>query len=62
MGKAIDKLKYKIAVRKITADNSNYDIGLTIAEGEAILDELEDEYNRGITDGLNQAAKIVREI
>lgn len=38
--KAIDVLKQKIAVTTPFADNENYDIGLTIKEGNDILAEL----------------------
>ena len=41
MGKAIDVLRQKIAVRQPFADNENYSIGLTIKEGNDILAELE---------------------
>lgn len=45
MGKetAIDVLKQRIAISKASADNDNYDIGLTIREGENILAELAKE-------------------
>lgn len=39
MSKALDLLSQKIAIRKANADNENYDIGLTIAEGMAVLAE-----------------------
>lgn len=47
MSKAIDVLRHKIAVRKVSADNKNYDIGLTIVEGEAILAELQNQPEPG---------------
>lgn len=33
-------LAHKISARTPSADNDNYDIGLTIAEGKAVLDEI----------------------
>jgi len=39
MGKAFDVLSCRIVVQKSSADNDNYSIGLSIAEGEAVLAE-----------------------
>jgi len=39
---SINRLKQSIAIRKVSADNANYQIGFTIAEGEDVIAEIEE--------------------
>jgi len=61
MSKALDVLRHRIAVCQPFADNENYDIGLTIKEGNDILAEFTKEPEpTKLAEKLRQCIKVAR--